>query len=380
MVISMLLSQRYLFDIPSEIIYLNTAFMSPLLNSVVKAIAKGTQAKANPWKIKTHNFYEDVEKARSFFSKIVNVQSDTIAIIPSASYGIETAAKNLSCSVQKNIVVLENQFPSNVYPWFRIAKEKNVNIRKIPNDSNDLTASIIEYLDDSCDIVALPNVVWTTGQIIDLVRVKKKCDLVNAALVLDLTQSVGAMTTNLKKIKPDFAVVANYKWMLGPYSTAFLYVDKKYHKGQPLEEGWITRRKSHNFANLTHYTDQYQAGAVRFDMGERTNFSLLPGVVSALEQLLNWEIKKIESTLKKQTDYLAVKLKNIGLEVLSETQRSPHFLSAELPTDANPDILQILESHGIYLSIRSNSLRITPHLWNNYDELDFFASKLSRII
>mgnify|MGYP003331570703 CR=1 FL=1 len=66
----MLLSQRHLFDIPSDIIYLNTAFMSPLLNSVVKAIDKGTQAKAHPWKIKTSNFFVEAERARSLFSKI----------------------------------------------------------------------------------------------------------------------------------------------------------------------------------------------------------------------------------------------------------------------------------------------------------------------
>ena len=376
----MLLSQRHLFNIPPEIIYLNTAFMSPLLNSVVEAIAKGTQAKANPWKIKAPSFYVEVEKARSLFSKIVNVKSDTIAIIPSVSYGIETAAKNLSHSLKKDIALLDKQFPSNVYPWFRLAKEKNVNIITIPSNVGDLTSSIVNCIDEKCGIVSLPNVLWTTGQMIDLVRVRRKCDLVNSALVLDLTQSAGAMSIDFNQIKPDFAVVANYKWMLGPYTTGFLYVDPIYHQGQGLEEGWITKHNSNNFKNLVNYTNQHQEGAVRFDMGERSNFSLIPGVNAAIEQLLQWKISQIEYSLKSQNDYLAIKLKDIGLKVLEEKYRGAHFLSAELPADTNPKLLDILETKGIYISQRSNSLRITPHLWNNYNELDYFVSELSRII
>ena len=126
----MLLSQRYLFKIPPDIIYLNTAYMSPLLNSVVDAINLGTQAKANPWKIKISDFFDNVEKARDLFSKIVNAKRDTIALIPSVSYGIETAAKNLLPSEQKDIVLLDSQFPSNVYPWLRFAEENKVNVRK----------------------------------------------------------------------------------------------------------------------------------------------------------------------------------------------------------------------------------------------------------
>ena len=354
--------------------------MSPLLNSVVEAIAKGTQAKATPWKIKVSNFYDEAEKARSLFSKIVNVKSDTIAIIPSASYGIETAVKNLSHSLKKDIAILDKQFPSNVYPWFRLAKEKNINIRTIPHSSGDLTSSILNCIDEKCGIVSLPNVLWTTGQTIDLIKVRQKCDISNAALVLDLTQSAGAMSTNFSTIKPDFAVVANYKWMLGPYTTGFLYVDPKYHQGQALEESWITRYNSNNFTNLINYTDQFQDGAIRFDMGERANFSLIPGVIAALEQLLDWKISQIEASLKSQNDYLAIKLKNIGLKVLKAEQRGPHFLSVKLPTNSNPDLLKILESKGIYLSVRSNSLRITPHLWNTHEELDFFISILSGVI
>ena len=378
---NMLLSQRSYFNLPSDIVYLNTAYMSPLLNSVVAAIDEGTRAKANPWKIKSSDFYDDVEKARELFSKIMKVRRDTVAIIPSASYGIETAVKNLSPLTNGDILILENQFPSNVYPWVRLARDQNRNIRKVPNENKvDLTTSILDCLDEKCDIVSLPNVLWSTGESIDLLKVRLKCNLINAALVLDLTQSAGAMAINLNDIKPDFAVVANYKWMLGPYSTGFLYVDPKHHNGQPLEEGWITRHDSQDFTNLVNYTDQYQSGATRFDVGERSNFSLIPGVVAALKQLSLWGIKEIESTLKYQNSNLENKLKNIGLKVLEEKYRGPHFLSAQLPKKSNPHLFTVLESKKIFVSKRSNSLRITPHLWNTPEEFNYFTDELSRNI
>ena len=169
----MLLSQRSYFNLPSDVVYLNTAYMSPLLNSVVAAIDDGTRAKANPWKIKISDFYDEVEKARELFSKIMKVRRDTIAIVPSASYGIETAVKNLSPLTNGDILILENQFPSNVYPWVRLARDQNRNIRKVPNENKvDLTSSILDCLDEKCDIVSLPNVLWSTGESIDLLKIK----------------------------------------------------------------------------------------------------------------------------------------------------------------------------------------------------------------
>ena len=377
----MLSSQRHLFDIPKDIVYLNTAYMSPLLNSVVRAIDVGTRLKAQPWKLTISNFYDDINKARALFANIVSSSASSVAIIPSASYGIETAAKNLSLSPLKSIVLLENQFPSHVYPWRRLAKKNNGHIKTIPaNGKEPLTSSILNSIDEKCEIVALPNVLWTTGQIIDLEKVRQKCDLVNAALVLDLTQSAGAMAIDFNKIRPDFAVVANYKWMLGPYSTGFLYVDPKHHNGEPLEEGWVIRKDSRNFSNLIRYTDEYEPGAIRYDMGERANFALLPGVISALEQLNAWGVNNIEHTLKNRNLSLVEKLANLGLNVVDSQNRAPHFLSIKLPKNVNPNLLKILEEKSIYISERANSLRITPHLWNNDEDFDYFISELSSIL
>ena len=90
----MFTSQKQLFDIPDEVAYLNTAYMSPLMHSVVAAIDEGVRLKAQPWKLTIDHFFNDVEAAKKLFGQLVNAHEDWIAVIPSASYGLSTAANN----------------------------------------------------------------------------------------------------------------------------------------------------------------------------------------------------------------------------------------------------------------------------------------------
>ena len=373
----MILPQRELFNIPEDVAYLNTAYMSPLLNSVVSACDEGVRMKARPWELMISDFYDTVDDARRLFADLVNVDKEGVAIVPSASYGIETAVKNLNVGLDRTVVLLENQFPSNVYPWHRLVEKKGGKVVKVELlDEESATQAVLKKINTECAIVALPNVLWTNGRLIDLVSIRKRCDQVGAALVLDLTQSLGAIKTDFNIIKPDFAVVAGYKWLLCPYSTGFLYVDPKWRNGEPIEEGWITRADSRDFSGLVNYTKNYELGANRYDVGERANFALMPGVVSALRQILDWGIDNIHSTLAENNNKLALELKEIGLSSMPEHLRGPHFLGIKLPVYAPKDLISRLAVENVYLSERGGSLRITPHLWNN--ERDF--KKLKNVL
>jgi selenocysteine lyase/cysteine desulfurase len=373
--------QRHLFDIPEDVAYLNTAYMSPLLTSVVSAIESGSRLKANPWKLKISNFFDDIEEARDLFSTLMHTVASNIAIIPSASYGVQTAANNLHIPEESKILVLSDQFPSNVYPWRRIAERKGAEIKTVNvPDGEAATDHIINALDERVSVCATANVLWTNGSLIDLEKVKAKCLDCNAELVVDLTQSAGAFDIDLSKIDPAFGIVANYKWMLGPYSTGFLYVSPKYHGGQPLEEGWITRKNSKDFAKLVDYQDQYEPGAIRYDMGQRSNFSLVPGVLEALRQIRKWGIANIQNTLYHSNLVLCKNLSDLGLQIPRAENRGPHFIGAKLPSEAPTNILETLAEKKIFISERGGNLRITPHLWNNTNDFERFTETLRKIL
>ena len=373
--------QRSLFSIPNEVVYLNTAYMSPLMNSVVDAINHGAKLKASPWDLTINDFFENSELVRELFANLVNVSFRNIALVPSASYGLETAAKNLKVGSGRSVVMLENQFPSHVYPWQRLVKETGGKLIKVKEKQDrNLTELVLELINEQCAIVAVPNVLWTNGLMLDLISISQRCKEVGAALVLDLTQSVGAVNTDLGQIDPDFAVVAAYKWMMSPYSTGYLYVSEKHWDGEPLEGNWISRRDGKNFSNLVNYTDHYEDGAVRFDMGERANFALLPGSIEALRQLHKWDVKKIEKTLRQNNSILSDQLRSLGFVIPSDAERGPHFIGAKLPENSPKDLLKILASNKIYVSERGGVLRITPNVWNNPEDYQKFLATVSAVL
>ncbi|MEL7462686.1 MAG: aminotransferase class V-fold PLP-dependent enzyme [Pseudomonadota bacterium] len=373
--------QRHLFDIPRDVAYLNCAYMSPLLNSVVEAVDRGARMKATPWTLTIPDFYDSVDRARSLAAGLLNADAEGMAIVPSASYGIETAVRNLTLGEGRRVVMLANQFPSHVYPWRRMARDQGGEVFMVDVPPGEAaTDAVLAAIDERCAVAALPNVLWTNGALVDLVAVRKRCDEVGAALVLDLTQSAGAMVTDFAAIRPDFAVVAGYKWFLSPYATGFLYAAPHRRDGEPMEEGWIIREDSRNFSGLTAYTDRYEPGAVRYDMGERANFALMPGVVAALEQLTEWGIAHIEATLAERNRGLSARLSALGLTPTPDHARGPHFIGATLPEGAPDDLLAQLAAEKIYLSERSGSLRVTPHLWCDDEDFDRLIDALGRLL
>ncbi|MEM7545241.1 MAG: aminotransferase class V-fold PLP-dependent enzyme [Pseudomonadota bacterium] len=373
----MIPSQRHLFDMPRNVAYLNCAYMSPLSHGVIAAIDRGARMKATPWQLTIPDFYDAVDEARALFAAIMNCDAAGVALVPSASYGIETAVKNLPLGPGRRVIVLGDQFPSQVYPWRRAVRDQGGEVIAVDVPPGEAaTGVLLDAIDEHCAVVQVANVLWTNGAFVDLMAVRRRCDEVGAALCLDLTQSAGAMVTDFAAIRPDFAVVAGYKWMMCPYATGFLYVAPERRDGEPMEEGWITRKDSRNFADLTSYTDEYEPGALRFDMGERANFALMPGVVVALQQIVDWGVANIEATLAARNSALSVRLSALGLTPTPDAARGPHFIGASLPAGAPLDLVARLAADDVYLSERSGSLRITPHLWNDEEDCDRLIAAL----
>ncbi|MBA2449557.1 MAG: aminotransferase class V-fold PLP-dependent enzyme, partial [Chloroflexi bacterium] len=168
-------------------------------------------------------------------------------------------------------------------------------------EAQSWTDELIDRLDERVKIVSVPAVHWTNGALIELDRVGHGARAVGATFVVDATQSLGAMPLDIATLRPDYLVAAGYKWLLGPFSVAYLYVDPAHRSGKPIEENWIPRAGSEDFARLVDYRDDYLPGARRFDVGQRTNFTLLPMAIAAIGQLLVWDVARIAATLRELT-------------------------------------------------------------------------------
>ena len=376
---TLLPDQRHLFDIPEDVAYLNTATMGPLPIAAFEAGQRGLARKLRPWTIPDTEFFADTKRLRPLLAQLINADADGVAFVPSASYGLATAALNLPLSPGQEILILEDQFPSNVYTWRAHAAATGATLRTVKAGGNEsLSEALLDAIGMATGIVACPHVRWTDGARLDLSRIVRKCRENGAALVLDLTQSAGALSFDASEIEPDFMVAAGYKWLLGPYATGFLYVAPQHRQGRPLEQNWITRENASNFARLIDYTDAYAPGAERFDMGERSNFALLPAFEEAVKLILQWGVANIEETLGQRNRQLAGDLAEMGLSSLPESERGPHYLSALLPASAPADLTARLKAENIHVSRRGDRLRITPHLYTSDADIARFLEALKR--
>jgi selenocysteine lyase/cysteine desulfurase len=384
----MLPCQRHLFDIPADVAYLNCAYMSPLMKPVIEAGVTGLARKAHPWELTPDKFFTGSDEFRTTAAQLLDCSSDCIAIVPSASYGIATAARNLPVKKSQSILVLAEQFPSNYYPWERLAEKTGASLKVVawPED-NDWTAAVLNSLSADVAIAALPHVQWTSGGRLDLVRIGEACRKIGAALVLDLTQSLGALPFSVGSLKnglqnavqPDFAVAASYKWLLGPYSVGLLYVAPKWQNGMPLEENWIQRANARDFASLILYTENYDNGARRFDMGERSNFALLPAAVCAMKQLLQWDVAQISETAGALNRQLASSAADVGFSAPPEPLRAPHYLALRRKAAIPKELPEMLAREKVFVSVRGSSIRVTPNVYNTAEDGERLIVCLRRI-
>jgi selenocysteine lyase/cysteine desulfurase len=370
-------SQRHLFSLPRELCYLNAAYMTPQPRSVEEAGLAATSRRARPWQLSEGDFFADVERARERFARLIGATVDDIAIVPAASYGIAVAARNLDLKPGEKIITLHEQFPSHVYSWQRLAGEKDAAIETVLlGEEGGWTEAVLAKMEEHGEAVAavaLPNYHWANGAPVDLALVGAAARGVGAELILDTSQSMGAAPFDLAAVDPDYMVAAGYKWLFCPYGISFLYVAPRHQGGVPLEENWINRLGSEDFAGLVDYQPAYQPGARRFDVGQRAYFSMMPAAAAALEQMLDWGVANIGETLAAHNRALAEIFAEAGYAVPGEEARGPHLMGVTAPGPLDAGFTARLKEQGISVSVRGSSLRVAPHVYN--DEEDFARLK-----
>jgi selenocysteine lyase/cysteine desulfurase len=374
-------SQRHLFEFPDDVTYLNCAYMSPQLRSVREAGQEALGRKAQPWRIRPEDFFTESEALRGLFAQLVGADVEGVALVPSVSYGLAVAAANVPVRVGQRLLVLAEEFPSNVYPWRELAQRAGGQVVTVTRpEDGDWTRALLAQLDERTALVAVPHCHWTDGSLVDLERLGARAREVGAALAVDGTQSVGALPLDVKAVQPDFLAVAGYKWMMGPYSQGYLYVAPKFRDGRPLELNWLQRGGSENFAQLVNYRDDFQPGARRFDMGERSNFQLLPMALAALKQLLAWGVADTQQTLRELTNHAARGARALGLEVPPESLRAGHLIGLKRRGGYSPEVAAKLAARNIYVSVRGDSMRVSPHLYNTAAEVDRLLEALAPLL
>ena len=365
------------FELDQNITYINCAYMSPQLKSVTAAGAAALQMKVKPYNITIPDFFEPVEELKQLFAQLISVEdAQRIALVPSVSYGMANVVANTPISKGQEVLLADEQFPSNYYAWKNAVEDAGAALKMVkPNNSannraKDWNERLLAAINQDTAAVSIAHTHWADGTLFDLKAIRERTNEVGALLIVDGTQSVGALPLSMQDVPLDALVCGSYKWLLGPYSLGMAYYGERFDNGKPIEESWINRKNSHDFRNLINYQPAYRPAANRYSVGESSNFVLVPMTIAALRQILDWKVENIQAYCKQIAKDAVAELRTLGCQIEADKARAAHLFGIRLNDNFHSEQLKAnFAAHNVHVSMRGDAIRIAPHLYNT--EKDF---------
>jgi selenocysteine lyase/cysteine desulfurase len=380
----MLPCQRALFDIPRDVCFLNAASWSPLPLAVQEVGRAAIARKGQPWKLASNFQSQQYERARKAAAALIGADPADVALIPSVGYGVSTAGKVLTIPRGSRVLVLQDDHTSPVLEWMSRVEAGGFAVETVKQPADgDWTSAVLEAIERAgaapLALVSISSVHWSDGGALDMMRISQAAKAKGAALLVDATHDAGVRRIDVKALDPDFLIFPTYKWVLGPYGRAFMYVARRRQNGVPLEQT-AAARKAVSAEDTIYFRDiAYAEGARRYDMGERDHFISMEMAAVGMEMMASWGNEAIVARLSMLTDRLADGLANSGVRVIDKKLRAPHVLSLQFPNGMAPDLPTKLAAENVHAAPRLGRLRISPHVYNDEQDVDRFIEVFRKV-
>jgi selenocysteine lyase/cysteine desulfurase len=379
----MLDSQRDLFEIPRDICYLNSASYGPLPLRTQEAARAAVGRKGAPWTLDAAFANRQHERARTAAARLINAEASDVALISSVSYGVAIVGKILTIPAGMRVLVLENDHSSPILEWQTRAASQGFTIETVrqPLDG-DWTSTILAAIDRQgaprLALASISSVHWSDGGMIDVEKVGAALKRHGARFLIDATHAVGVIAMDVAKLDPDFVIFPTYKWLIGPYGRAFIYMAKRHQSGFPLEQTGFARREIRSEAEIYFADLSYVAGARRFDMGERDHFISMEMAAIGMEMMAEWGAEAVAARLKMLTQRIAEGLSDTKVRIMDARWRAPHILSLGFAGGLPGGMVDGLAEEGVHVAARLSRMRVSPHVFNDEQDADRFVAALKR--
>jgi selenocysteine lyase/cysteine desulfurase len=381
----MLASQRDLFDIPRDICYLNSASYSPLPRRTQEAARAAVGRKGAPWTLDAAFANRQHERARAAAARLINADASDVALVSSVSYGVATVGKILSIPPGMRVLTLENDHSSPILEWQTRAASAGFTIETVrqPPDG-DWTSAVMAAIERPgaarLALASISSVHWSDGGLIDVAKVGAALKRQGALFLIDATHAVGVLAMDVKSLDPDFVIFPTYKWLIGPYGRAFIYMAKRHQNGIPLEQTGFGRRAVRSEAEVYFADVSYVPGARRFDMGERDHFISMEMAAIGMEMMAEWGADAVVARLAMLNERIADGLSGSKVRLMETRFRSPHILSLGFAGGLPAGLVEGLAADGVYVAPRLSRMRISPHVFNDEEDADrFVAARKKRL-
>lgn len=370
-------------DFPSSknFTYLNTANVGLMLNKAEKEINDWVKDLATNG---SNNFNEIAEEdvfssLHNSAAKLLNASPSDIAAGSSATELLSSLAWAIMPSKDQNIVSTNIVFPSTVYPWMRVASSTESEIRLVKEKNNFISSQdIIDLIDNNTSVVCISHVEYSNGQVFDLGLLSKAAHKHNALLIVDATQSAGAIPIDVKQTPIDAIVCGAYKWLCGPFGAAFMYVTPEL--SEKLEPGLVGFRSHKKMWELDASRIVYPHSAKKFEFSTMA-FGCALGLSKSINFLNKVGVNNIFKYNRELADILIDKLRSQSACITSplDNSRSSIITAYYKDKDSNK-IIEHLKNRNVYVSKRGKAIRFSPHLYNTIDDIDNAVEQIDSII
>ena len=319
--------------------------------------------------------FKEVHKSAASF---INAKPYEIAGGSSATELLCSFAWSYSPQKGENIVSTSSSFPSTVYPWSRVAKSTGAQIRlaKSKNGYSSINA-ISSLIDQNTSVVCISHTEFSNGHTYDLYVLAELAHKKDAILVVDATQSAGAIPIDVEKDKIDVLVTGAYKWLCAPFGSAFMYI--RHNLAKKLNPGLVGFRSHKNMWDLDATRLRYNDDVSKYEFSTLA-FGCILGLSESLKYLNTIGIDKIYNYNLFLTDHLIEGLKQLDAKIISTDKcvnRSP-IITAKFKNKDAESIINDLRCANIFISQRKEWVRFSPHLYNTLEDIDLVISEIRK--
>jgi cysteine desulfurase/selenocysteine lyase len=368
---------RALFPITRSAVYLNHAAVSPLPAPVLIAVEAQLKDVAENGSVNYRSWVATKERARTLMADMLGTRAEEIAFMRNTSDGLSTVANGLKWRAGDNVVTFRREFPSNVYPWLRLREACGVEVRVCEERDGRIDLDeMIALIDSQTRVVAVSQVQYASGFRLDLARLGRAARAHDALLVVDVIQALGVIPTNVVSDLIDVAAAASHKWLLSPEGVGILYLsDRARARIAPTLVGWVSVLQPEDYSN---FEQPWNKGALAWETGTGPT-ALIHGLEASLKLLTDTGSKRIAEYLEQLTDYLCEKLAGRHYEIVSSRrpgEKSQIVCIRHLGGMAPLALYSHLKHRNIVTAPRGDRLRISPHFYNTFAEIDQLLNNL----
>ncbi len=365
-------------------IWLNSAAEGPLPKVSVEALKEAIEWKIKPFHLTNQRFQEVPKKLKGCIARLLNVHSQDVILGNSATYGIQLLANGILFKKGEEILIMQNDFPTNILPWLAL-KEKGVIVKQIKSQYPVIQPQeLFQHFNSATKLVCLSHVHTFSGHKIDIEKIGLECRKRSIYFVVNFSQSLGCRPVDLSLLSVDAVTSAGFKWLCGPYGTGFCWMTSQLRETLQYNQAyWVNRLSQNQLQSSEEILLSPTKEAFQYDLLGTANFFNFVPWAASIDYLLNVGMERIQNHI----DILVEKIiegldtnQYIFISPREYEKRTALVVFCHRDKSKNLILFEKLKKEKIYIALWKGNLRVAPHIFNTQEDIEKLLHTLNRTL